>query len=158
MRSRSEFFAIYSVFVAIVRTQFSTSIRIFRSDSGGSTSPTSFAPFLSPTALSHSSPALMPTLRMAPRKGNIATSLRLLALFSLLPMFLHIFGLRLFPRLSTSSTFNPPLSFRVGVPASVCSLVLLGTLIFVCSDVCVMSYYQLVSGRSSLPSPLHVFF
>jgi hypothetical protein len=31
-------------------------------------------------------------------------------------------------------------------------------LIYVCSDVCAMFYYHLVSGRSSLPSPLHVFF
>ena len=106
--------------------------------------------------LSSPVPVLIP--RMAPRNGNIAISLRLLALFSLPLTFLHTFGLRLSPPLSILSTCSPQLFFRVVVLASACSLVPLGMPIFVCSGVCVMSYCHLVSGRSSLPSPLRVSF
>ena len=158
LRSRAELFWVYVTFSTMDCTMFSASIRTFHSDSGGNTFRMSFVIYLLLMVrfLSSHVPVLIP--RMAPRNGSIAISLRPLSLFFLLPMFLHIFGLRLSPQLSILSTFSPPLFFRVVVLASVYSLVLLGMLIYVCSDVCVMSYYHPVSGRSSLPSPLHVFF
>ncbi|OMO83306.1 Integrase, catalytic core [Corchorus capsularis] len=46
MRHRSEFFQIYSKFAAMVKTQFSVKIKVFRSDSGGEYTSTQFQELL----------------------------------------------------------------------------------------------------------------
>ncbi|OMO63131.1 Integrase, catalytic core [Corchorus capsularis] len=46
LRHRSEFFQIYSKFVAMVKTQFSSKIKVFRSDSGGEYTSTQFEELL----------------------------------------------------------------------------------------------------------------
>ena len=81
MKHRSELFPIYKAFVHMVHTQFSSAVRVFRSDSGGSIYLLLFASFSHLRVLSLSFHALVPMLRMALLSVSIAILLRQLVPF-----------------------------------------------------------------------------
>ena len=133
-------------FAQMVHTQFSSSVRIFCSNSGGSIFPQFFVSFFLLREPCLNSLALVLMLKMALLSVSIVILLKLHELFSFPLLCPLIFGLKLYLLLSTSSIFNHHLLFRVNALEKYCMAPLLDMIIFVFLAAHVTFFYHLVNA------------